>query len=104
MSAAGGKTILRIVLNDEREAIQLETGEKLRVPHPVIARSKATRQSSLFLHHQLDCFAPARNDDPLPPLPTPHSLLATRHSPLVKYLTQRKIPYPLASNFRLRTH
>ena len=29
----------------------------------VIARSKATRKSSLFLHHQLDCFAPARNDD-----------------------------------------
>jgi hypothetical protein len=35
-------------------------------PLPVISRSEATRQSRLFLHHQLDCFAPARNDVTLP--------------------------------------
>ena len=60
------------VIASEGEAIQLKPASSL--PRPTC---------SPLANHQLDCFAPARND--ATPLATPHSPLPTRHSPLATF-------------------
>ena len=76
------RTSAPTVIASEGEAIQLETGERLRVPTPSLrgAKRRGNPASSCTTNW---IASQARNDDPLPP--TRHSPLPTRHSPLATF-------------------